>query len=473
MVLALKRIFLCALAACLHIVAFSAVDTKPPTAVAKTPAGGAVSVSNFEEFTLANGLRVIYFRRGIPANSPHYITTQMVYLAGLREQRAHSVPGAASMAAEMMFSGTAEFPDIDNFFTTLAGHSSGNVSWERTIFHSQLVWEEKRLNELFELEAARIRGLQYTQVNFDSARQKLIKRANAELTTPMAKIWPVMQRAVFADEVYGQSTNQELTAITALKLEDGKRFYDMFYRPDNAIFFISTDVPVEQIKMLAQKHLGSVTKPTTKLPATPIGDAKLSFVDSLPKTVEFDSDVWMSTIGFAVPGVRHSELPALLVAASLLADGDSVLKKSLTNGPNAISVRQTFHSPAIGDDKGILLFGVRVQKESELQDLEAKLRAAILTAAQGGSWSADDVKRAASAARVAIENALGSTYHSGQRLASFTTVDTNSWKFAFELLNAFDRVDLASVNSAVKKYLTAKPAIVRMQPPKAVKTTSK
>lgn len=66
------------------------------------------------------------------------------------------------------------------------------------------------------------------------------------MSGPDRRIWQDMQTALFPDNTYGVNSGGEPTVIPDLTYEQFKAFYQKFYHPSNARFFLDGDIPLAE-----------------------------------------------------------------------------------------------------------------------------------------------------------------------------------------------------------------------------------
>src|SRR5947207_2150924 len=120
----------------------------------------------FEQFTLPNGLRVIFS----PGHSTPIVTVDVWYEVGSRNER-RGRSGFAHLFEHMMFEGSAHVKKSEHgqLVERAGGNYNGSTAEDRTNY-----WEtvpSNRLNLALWLEADRMRSLAITEQNFENQRQ--------------------------------------------------------------------------------------------------------------------------------------------------------------------------------------------------------------------------------------------------------------------------------------------------------------
>src|SRR6266498_3836564 len=132
-----------------------------PTAVAAQ--AGRIA---FEQFTLPNGLQVIYSED----HSTPIVSVDVWYHVGSRNERPGR-SGFAHLFEHMMFQGSAHVKKSEHFqlVQRAGGSLNGSTQEDRTNYFETV--PSNRLNLALWLEADRMRSLAITQANFENQRE--------------------------------------------------------------------------------------------------------------------------------------------------------------------------------------------------------------------------------------------------------------------------------------------------------------
>src|SRR5216110_3160090 len=128
------------------------------SAQARGSRGGRIA---FEQFTLPNGLRVIYSED----HSTPIVSVDVWYAVGSRNERSGR-SGFAHLFEHMMFEGSAHVKKGEHFqlISRAGGSENGSTAEDRTNYYETL--PSNRLNLALWLEADRMRSLAITDENF-------------------------------------------------------------------------------------------------------------------------------------------------------------------------------------------------------------------------------------------------------------------------------------------------------------------
>lgn len=111
---------------------------------------------------------------------------------------------------------------------------------------------------------------------FNRDRSRAIAGVKQSKDDPSTVCEEGFNRALFGDHPYGQPDEGTEASLTALSVDDVRKFYNEYYKPNNAIVLVAGDVKPAQIIKAVEKSLGSWKKgviPELKAiePKNPVG----------------------------------------------------------------------------------------------------------------------------------------------------------------------------------------------------------
>jgi zinc protease len=223
--------------------AIGGVDTTPPPA-----APHPVSFTHPKETKLDNGLRVIVAERP----SLPLLAIELIIRSG-SEADTNDLAGTASLTGSLLTKGTEKMsaPEIVNAIESLGG----------TIFSSAvsdnssagvLVMSNKAEPALTILADVVLRPT-FKQEEIDRLRKQSLDGLRVALQQPGSVASYVIGRVVYGDGEYGHAAGGTLETLPAIHRADIVKFYQTYYRPDNAALIFSGNVTFEQAKDYAQR----------------------------------------------------------------------------------------------------------------------------------------------------------------------------------------------------------------------------
>ncbi len=292
-----------------------------------------------EQFTLANGLRVIvHTDRKAPV-----VAVSVWYDVGSKHEPKGKT-GFAHLFEHLMFNGS-ENADGD-FFTPLqnmgATDFNGTTWFDRTNYFETvpkgaleraLFLESDRMGHLLgavtqDKLSNQIGVVQNEKRQGDNQPYGLVEYAQLKGTVP-------------ADHPYGHSTIGSMADLDAASLEDVKNWFRAHYGPNNAVLVLAGDIDAKAAKPLVEKWFGDI----------PAGPRQARLTVAVPTLDAPRSEVMKDNVAttrhyryWAVPGIDSTDAVPLKVAATVLGGlASSRLDNALVRGEKlAVAVTASY-----------------------------------------------------------------------------------------------------------------------------------
>ena len=291
------------------------------TCLTAAPASGqAPGRIDIETYSLANGLKVIL----APDRSTQVVAVNVWYDVGSRNE-VRGRTGFAHLFEHMMFQGSANVGKGEHFqlIERAGGRLNGSTAEDRTNYYQVL--PSNRLNLGLWLEADRMRSLAITDSNFSNQREavKEERRLRVDNQPYAGTIYEGIY--ALADSAtcfpYSHSVIGSMADLNAAEVRDVQAFFDLYYRPNNAILTVVGDFDVTDAKQLIAQYFGGIPggkapAPVECQPAFNTGQIRRPWPDSkatLPAVL----------VAFRIPEYRSADTPALELLATILGQGQS------------------------------------------------------------------------------------------------------------------------------------------------------
>jgi predicted Zn-dependent peptidase len=343
--------------------------TLPAGARAQDP--GPIAI---ESYTLPNGLKVIL----APDRTTQVVAVNVWYNAGSRNE-IRGRTGFAHLFEHMMFQGSANVKKGEHFqlIERAGGELNGSTAEDRTNYFEVL--PSNRLNLGLWLEADRMRSLAITDSNFHNQREavKEERRLRVDNQPYTGAIFEGMY--ALADSAtcfpYAHSVIGSMADLNAAKVGDVQAFFDLYYRPNNAILTVVGDFDPAEAKALITQYFsdiprGSDPPPVECQPGFGGGQIRRPWPDSkatLPALV----------LAYRIPEYRHEDFPAIQLLSTILGQGESSrLNKAVVRDQKLAAAAFVLANPA-GPRRGpgvLLTLGIANQGVS-IDSLEAGVAA--------------------------------------------------------------------------------------------------
>src|SRR5436309_11534158 len=276
----------------------------------------------FEQFTLPNGLRVIYSED----RSTPIVTVDVWYEVGSRNERPGR-SGFAHLFEHMMFQGSAHVKkeEHNQLVQRAGGIDNGSTAEDRTYY-----WEtvpSNRLNLALWLEADRMRSLAITEDNFENQRQTVKEERRlridnqpyqAAFTDGMT--WPFDSTTCFP---YAHTVIGSMADLDGAKLPDVQAFFDTYYAPNNATLVVVGDFSPIELRRLVNEYFAGV--PSHAAPEAPRCDASTAAAKGPQRRDVHDAQANLDLVMrlYRIPEHRAADTPALEILNIILGQGES------------------------------------------------------------------------------------------------------------------------------------------------------
>jgi zinc protease len=290
---------------------------------AALPAQGEAGRIAYEQFTLPNGLRVIYAED----HSTPVVSVDVWYDVGSRNERPGR-SGFAHLFEHMMFQGTANVKKAEHFqlVQRAGGSLNGSTQEDRTNYFETL--PSNRLNLALWLEADRMRSLAITQENFENQRQAVKEERRLRFDNQP-------YQAAFLDGItwlfdstgcfpYAHSVIGSMADLDSARLPDVQAFFDTYYAPNNATLVVVGDFNPSGLRRLVNDYFGGV--PAHPAPEPVRCGARAAGGWGAPTRREVrdaQANLDAALRFYRVPEHRHADTPALEILNLILGQGES------------------------------------------------------------------------------------------------------------------------------------------------------
>ena len=274
----------------------------------------------FEQFTLPNGLQVIYSQD----RSTPIVTVDLWYHTGSRNERAGR-SGFAHLFEHMMFQGSAHVKKAEHFqlVERAGGSLNGSTQEDRTNYFETV--PSNRLNLALWLEADRMRSLAITDSNFHNQREavKEERRLRVDNQPYLAAFtdgiaMPFDSAGCFA---YAHTVIGSMADLDAAQLPDVQAFFDTYYAPNNATLVVVGDFNPAELRRLVNAYFAGI--PSHPAPEAVRCESRLSPGAQRKEVRDAHANLDAALRFYRVPEHRHRDTPALELLNLILGQGES------------------------------------------------------------------------------------------------------------------------------------------------------
>ena len=269
-----------------------------------------------KQWQLPNGLQVIF----VADHKAPVVTVQMFYHAGAKDEPPGK-RGIAHMFEHMMFKGSTHVPPEEHarFIQLVGGENNAFTEDDTTGYHDTV--PPSALEFTMKLEAERMRNLKLTQKTIDSERQVVEEELRLRVeNSPIGKALKAELALAYKVHPYRINAAGEKKDLDTVTPADCQKFYDEYYRPNNAALVVVGDTDEATVRSLADKYFGPLEKgppPRHEAPKEP------EQIDMRVETLTIPVQLPVVIGGYHIPAGSDEDIFALEVLQHVLAAGQS------------------------------------------------------------------------------------------------------------------------------------------------------
>lgn len=405
--------------------------------------------------TLSNGLRVIVVRDTLAPVA----TAMMNYRVGSDEQW---IPGLAHALEHMMFRGSATLSSSQLMESVGITGGDFDADTESTVTQYYFTVPSAYLDIALRAERSRATGLLLSQNLWEQERGPITQEVQQDNSNAFYRLFVKMQDRLIGGTPYAKNTlgtvNDFANRVNSAQL---RKFYDAWYRPNNATYVIVGDVDPQATIAAVRDVFGNV--PAARLPArTPV---VLQPLRAALYHETSDQAFTAVAIGYRFPGYDSSDYAAGQILGDVLSSQRSTFGGLPFTGKALGTEFVTQDYPKIG----IALAGAAVPVTTPPQTIEREMRAIVDDYRKSGV-PADLVE----AAKLREISQLEFNANSIQGLASewSDAVAVQGLSSPDAMIARYQRVTTADVDRVLRTYLNNAQAVVAYAVPKNSGTTA-
>ncbi len=375
----------------------------------------------FEQFTLPNGLHVIYSED----HSTPIVSVDMWYEVGSRNERPGR-SGFAHLFEHMMFEGSAHVKKSEHseLISRAGGTDNGSTAEDRTNYFETV--PSNRLNLALWLEADRMRSLAITEENFENQRQAVKEERRLRVDNqPYAAAftdgltWPFDSTSCFP---YAHTVIGSMADLDAAKVPDVQAFFDTYYAPNNATLVVVGDFNQAELRRLVNQYFAGV--PGHAAPEAPRCESNIAAAKGPVRREVHDAQANLDLVMrlYRIPEHRNTDTPALEILNIILGQGESSrLNVSIVRHDKAALGTGTVMNP-YGSRNGPGVFAVYgIVNQGVSSDRLDSLLSGQLDTIRTNGISAAELDKAKNAARAGFITNRETTLGTAEELHHYKT----------------------------------------------------
>ena len=275
-----------------------------------------------------------------------------------------------------MFKGNEHLtPDtIEELTENVGGENNAFTAPDMTVYHE--IVPSNYLEPILWAEAERMSSLALNDANFKSERDVVKEEYRQRiLANPYGEFTLAVEQNSFAAHPYKRPGIGSIPDLNASKLAEVKAFHSTFYRPDNATLIVVGDFKPADLETWAKKYFGPIPKPATKIPRVTVKEpARKEVTRKILYSPKAPLPAFAVT--YLAPSIRSDDTPALLLADTILSDGESSRLYQALVYQQQIAAQAGFNAD-LREDLGLLSFRVVLASGKSLAEGEKALDAQI------------------------------------------------------------------------------------------------
>ncbi|MEQ1733855.1 MAG: pitrilysin family protein [Bacteroidia bacterium] len=227
---------------------------------------------NFQKFTLANGLNVIYHED----KATPLVCINILYNVGARDEDS-DLTGFAHLFEHLMFGGSVNIPSYDEPLQLAGGENNAFTSSDITNYYLTLPAEN--METAFWLESDRMLSLAFTPESLEVQRSVVIEEFKQRyLNQPYGDVWLHLKPLAYTTHPYQWNTiGKSIEHVANATMDDVKGFFKKHYAPNNAIMVVAGNTTLDVVKTMCEKYFAPIPAQDIKvrnLPQEPVQTAK-------------------------------------------------------------------------------------------------------------------------------------------------------------------------------------------------------
>jgi len=219
------------------------------------------------ETVLGNGLRVVVVPTDAPGIAAHYVVVR----TGSRNEVEPGLTGFAHFFEHMMFRGTPRYsPEAYNdVLKRLGADGNAFTTDDWTGYH--VTAASGALDTVMDLESDRFMNLSYEVEAFQKEARAVLGEYNKNYSVPINALLEKLQDTAYVAHTYKHTTMGFLRDIETMpqQYDYSLKFFERWYRPDNAALVVTGDVEPQAVFELARRRW-EAWRPGAASLATPV-----------------------------------------------------------------------------------------------------------------------------------------------------------------------------------------------------------
>ncbi|MCH2023690.1 MAG: insulinase family protein [Saprospiraceae bacterium] len=315
----------------------------------------------FERFKLQNGLKLLVHQ---DLTTP-LVSVCMTYNVGTKDEK-EGKTGFAHLFEHLMFGGSKNAPNFDNFIQQSGGENNAFTNQDLTVYYEYLPYQN--LEIALWLEADRMLQLNLDEKTLAKERKVVVEEFKEScLNEPYGDIWHLIGPMAYKKHPYRVPTIGAMPEhIENAALEDVVDFFNRYYCPNNAVLSVSGNVQPGEVFELTKKWFEEIERgPELKK------EKHKEPVQRLKRHLTVEADVPLNAIYLVFHSAERKSNNYYIddFITDILAEGDaSQLYKNLVKDQELFATIDAYITGSI--DSGLLVLEGKLSDGVSYEDAE-------------------------------------------------------------------------------------------------------
>lgn len=411
----------------------------------------ALAGSAVYERNLGNGMKILIKE---DHRSPIVLSSVWYKVGGSYEES--GITGISHALEHMMFRGTSKYGAgvFSKKVDQVGGLLNAVTSEDFTYYFEYLPVDQLELS--FDLESDRMRNALLTEADFRKEIEVVKEEYRMRLAdNPQVALYERLNAAAFVNSPNRHIPIGWMTDLQNMTVDDVRRWYDAWYRPNNAILIVVGDVNPEKTYEMAKRYFGSIPakpvpllKPRTEEPS--LGEIRVDV--NLPAQLPYIEMGYFSTS--LTDKVDAKDAYALDFLSSLMGSGSSSRFQQNLVRNQQLATDMWVDYDVFSLHPGLWYIGGSPTPTVSTLQLEQAIRQELnqLKATQVSKEEFDRVK-----AQLKAEKIYGRDSLSNQMsVLAYPEVVGLSWQMGEDYLDAIEQVTPEQLEAVARKYFQDK-----------------
>jgi len=232
----------------------------------------------YSTFQLENGLKVIVQE---DYTTP-LIAFNIIYNVGSRNEAPH-LTGLAHLFEHLMFAGSKNVKDYDEYIQKAGGDSNAFTNTDITNFYCTL--PKENIEMAFWLESDRMLSLNISKKSITTQKKVVVEEFYETcLNEPYGDAWHHLSAMCYQQHPYRWPViGLEPAHIKKVTSDDVADFYHQHYAPNNAIISISGPISEQKVKELSEKWFAEIPPQVIAIPNWQMDGANIGYREKTVK----------------------------------------------------------------------------------------------------------------------------------------------------------------------------------------------